>query len=443
MAALRVAKYTGSGCVVVAATAVGLCARERHGGPRSDVGPWVRASPPWHSRVGVALHALALEAFVASLFVSPERSVTVTYDGGFANLQDALAAAKAANNEGAATNDGQDLGESAGPTVPAATGLLVASNHVSFLDAPVLGFMLGRAASGVGGPLWFLDPLAWTFSVGSKTVLFPERKPWLATFASCLCGLPVQPRWEKHGRENPAELWLAPNATQYLPNLLRVLEAGRQVVIYPEGRLVQKAVEPRDREGRWANRDGRRAEPGCQVAPFYSGIGRLVAHGGGGVKVLPVGHVGLENVLAARDCEYKLVQSELKFSGPATVCVHVGAPLDFSEELEAWERDHPHLPKLGTGPQALARALEISGPASPATSGVSDPARGVSAGTAGEAGAGEASGAAVAGGGGGGGAVCQERRALYRAITEKVRAAVVECRAKAAVKQRELIAQKV
>ena len=80
-----------------------------------------------------------------------------------------------------------------------------------------------------GGPLWFLDPLAWTFSVGSKTVLFPERKPWLATFASCLCGLPVQPRWEKHGRENPAELWLAPNATQYLPNLLRVLEAGRQV----------------------------------------------------------------------------------------------------------------------------------------------------------------------------------------------------------------------
>ena len=134
----------------LSATAVGLCARERHGGPRSDVGPWVRASPPWHSRVGVALHALALEAFVASLFVSPERSVTVTYDGGFANLQDALAAAKAANNEGAATNDGQDLGESAGPTVPAATGLLVASNHVSFLDAPVLGFMLGRAASGVG-----------------------------------------------------------------------------------------------------------------------------------------------------------------------------------------------------------------------------------------------------------------------------------------------------
>ena len=50
--------------------------------------------------------------------------------------------------------------------------------------------------------------------------------------------------------------------------------------------------------------DGRRSEPHAPVATFYSGIGRLVAHSG--ARVLPVAHVGLEPVLAARDDRYKV-----------------------------------------------------------------------------------------------------------------------------------------
>ena len=80
----------------------------------------------------------------------------------------------------------------------------------------------------------------------------------------------------------------------------------RTLIFFPEGRLIQDSVEKRDEEGRLVQLDGRRSEPHAPVAPFYSGIGRLVAHSG--ARVLPMAHVGLEPILAAHDDRYKASQ---------------------------------------------------------------------------------------------------------------------------------------
>ena len=73
---------------------------------------------------------------------------------------------------------------------------------------------------------------------------------------------------------------------------------------------MQDSVEPRDAEGRLVQLNGRKSEPDDVVCPFYSGIGRLVAHSG--AVVIPFGHGGLEHVLCAKDSNYKLFASSLR-----------------------------------------------------------------------------------------------------------------------------------
>ena len=84
----------------------------------------------------------------------------------------------------------------------------------------------------------------------------------------------------------------------------RLIQHPPTFSFFPEGRLIQHAVEPRDEEGRITQLDGRVSEPHATVATFYSGIGRLVAHSG--ARVLPMAHVGLEPILAAKDDRYKV-----------------------------------------------------------------------------------------------------------------------------------------
>ena len=119
---------------------------------------------------------------------------------------------------------------------------------------------------------------------------------------------------------------------------------------------------------------------------------------------------------------YKLMSSYLRLAGCARVCLHVGAPVDLKPLVEDFNRRHPNL-RLGSGPDALAAAL------APRTAGRTRDGGGDRSG--------EAGGAEVEEAGPG---VCPHRRELYRAITEKIRSAVLECRAKAAAEQRALLA---
>lgn len=228
-----------------------------------------------------------------------------------------------------------------------------------------------------------------------------------ACFCKCACVHACGIVWcspsLKEGEPQPDNLFQL-NHTQYLPDLITVLMRGRSVLIFPEGRLVQAHVEPRDSLGRWVRLGGAGAaapdahavaatsaseaatsthsEPGALVSPFHSGVGRLVAHSG--ARVLPVAHAGLDAVLPCADCSYKLDRTELRLLGPAHVAVHFGAPLDFRSRLRAFEEAHPHLVPF-SDPGAFS-APDAMGP---------------------------------------------EKRALYREITDEVRRAVVRAHARA------------
>jgi 1-acyl-sn-glycerol-3-phosphate acyltransferase len=108
--------------------------------------------------------------------------------------------------------------------------IICASNHTTFIDAPILGTMIGRALS--KSPfLWPLDPQSWPVTAASATLLFAH--PITATFISLLGGFPLQPKWASRGVAQPADLF-ALNESQYLPDILAGLARGRPCLIFPE-----------------------------------------------------------------------------------------------------------------------------------------------------------------------------------------------------------------
>ena len=196
---------------------------------------------------------------------------------------------------------------------------------------------------------------------------------------SMLCALPIQPKWAEREKLMPEDSRFDLNQSQYLPDLVTLLrDEKRNLVLFPEGRLCQHSLEPRDEEGRMWQLDGRKSEPHAQVGPFFSGVGRLVAHSG--AQVLPVGMLGLENILRAKNDEYKAEECTFTIFANADVRVHLGKPLDFSAHIATFHRDHPELSRLDA-----RDALQAPD------------------------------------------AFCQEKCALYRQITEEVRTAVLDC----------------
>ena len=322
--------------------------------------------PPAHLRLGVAITVGLVDAITRCLLAAPGRTFGVSSWDGSGCLKTALSAAR-------------DLGVS--DQISASDrSILVVANHNTFLDAPMLAPLVGRASARpfAGGLApWAADPLAWPFTAAGA---FLFGRPGMATIISLVCGLPVQQKWIRYGEPHPKEFF-ALNQTRNLPDLVRCLAAGRTVLYFPEGRLVQDAVEPRDEQGRWMQPDGRWSEQGGRVATFFSGVGRIVAHSG--AVVLPVAHFGLDDILPAGSSLYNLKDSSVNFIGPANVAIHVSKPLDFRPLLRRFETSHPHLTPFGEG--------------------------------------GEAMGAADA--------MCPEKRALYREITEKIRQAVLEAHA--------------
>ena len=115
-------------------------------------------------------------------------------------------------------------------SVPPTGGLLIAGNHVSYLDIPVLGCALGRQGDFMG-----------------KRELF--RHPVIGWLYRQLGGFPIR----RGGVTKEA-----------LSEAIRRLRAGRAVVIYPEGGI---------------NRTG-------ELLPPKPGVGLIVARTG--VPVLPV-----------------------------------------------------------------------------------------------------------------------------------------------------------
>ena len=384
-----------------------LVSRDRHGpaGVGSRVSRYLH-EPRDHIVTGVALAVTVLDSAVRSL-VALQKSCEITCDAG---------------TEGVLSDSRPDY------------PLVIASNHQTFIDALVIVPLLWRYAlpgmvGSFGAEAQELEPeedhdhdhdhghdqdeaapasrattprkrrvvllrrsLAdrilppwpglwshfeeWIFTAGSASLLF-DRSAASATLCSILCGLPLQPRYSEAGGAAQPEALVARNRTQYLPDLVDVVRQGRRLLIFPEGRLVQSAVEPRDALGRWTNFNGKKNEPGGRVMAFYTGVGRIVAHAPG-ARVLPVGHSGLDAAMCAdANGLYRLSEHRLRL-GRAHVRVHFGEIIDFGPMVARWQEQHPHL--------------------SLADIGAAD-------------------------------TMCAEKRALYRAITEAVRAEVVRCEA--------------
>jgi len=135
--------------------------------------------------------------------------------------------------------------------VPPSGGLLVAGNHVSYLDIPMLGCALGRQADFMG-----------------KLELF--RHPVIGWIYRRLGGFPIR----RGGVTKEA-----------LGEAARRLQAGRVVVIYPEGgiNLTGELLPPKPGLGLIV------ARTGAPVLPVYvTGTGEAMPRGSWWIRPRPV-----------------------------------------------------------------------------------------------------------------------------------------------------------
>jgi len=146
--------------------------------------------------------------------------------------------------------------------VPAKGGLLVAGNHISYLDIPMLACALGRPADFMG-----------------KRELF--RHPVIGWIYRWLGGFPIRRGGVTKEALNEA--------------VLRI-QAGRVVVIYPEGQI---------------NRTG-------ELLPPKPGVGVIVARTG--VNVLPAYVTGTDEAMP----------KGARWIRPRRVTVRLGPPMRFS-----------------------------------------------------------------------------------------------------------------
>ncbi len=126
--------------------------------------------------------------------------------------------------------------------VPAKGGVIIAANHLSYMDIPLIGCSLSRRADFVG-----------------KSELFSRR--WVNFFFRRLGGFPIR----RSGVDRLA-----------IDEAVRRLKAGRAVVFYPEGR--------RSEDGRLS-----RAKPGIGMVAAKARVPIVPALIEGTDKVLPKG----------------------------------------------------------------------------------------------------------------------------------------------------------
>lgn len=175
------------------------------------------------------------------------------------------------------------------------TGYILAPNHTSYFDAPLLLLHL------YGGLRTWLSPFFdhYHFTVGNCWTAF--NNPILSTFSSLGGGLPVQGERISTGenvRERYPE-WVLQNP-RFLGDITRVLKENRSILMFPEGRIWQDGVEHRSSDGRYipsypcspATLMG--TDPYEKLGPLRWGIGRLVARTN--CKVIPIAHIGNDNV---------------------------------------------------------------------------------------------------------------------------------------------------
>ena len=138
--------------------------------------------------------------------------------------------------------------------------------------------------------------------------------------------------------------WLALNDF-FLNDISRLILGGKRVLIFPEGRIWQEALESRSEEGRWlpsyeASPAIAQAGAPCEtIGPFYWGIGKIVARTG--CVVLPIGHYGNQNVLPSngtRHIDFK----RIRLSGER-VHVVIGEPMNFAQLLENFLEKNPDI----------------------------------------------------------------------------------------------------
>lgn len=145
-----------------------------------------------------------------------------------------------------------------GEYVPPRGGVIVAANHASYLDIPLLGCALKRKADFVG-----------------KSELF--KNPMIGFFFRRLGGFPI--------RREGVDRWAIEEA-------VRRLKAGRLVVFYPEGR---------------------RSEDGQLQRP-RPGVGMVAALAN--VPIVPALIEGTEQILPKQSLRLRLFPVVIKFGPP-------------------------------------------------------------------------------------------------------------------------------
>lgn len=141
-----------------------------------------------------------VESSIMLILSTPGRTLTVTTSSG-ESLKEFLRSLAPVTNADSRTNTvpadlnsprDNSQGISAHTRAPQ---FIFASNHTTFMDAPLLAPMIGRASSTSSSISWLSDNESWPFTAASASLLF--RTPLLGTAISLLCGLPLQPKWIK------------------------------------------------------------------------------------------------------------------------------------------------------------------------------------------------------------------------------------------------------
>jgi len=199
------------------------------------------------------------------------------------------------------------------------------SNHQTFLDAPLLAPLIAKLTTSGHPYLWGLDWQNWPFSAGSASLLFNHPVP--ATIMTLFCGVPVQPKWQAIGESHPTNI-LVQNRSRFLPDMIEVTKV-RKMILFPEGRLYQDSIEPRDEQGCWTQFDGLKTAPNDDVGQFFTGFARIVAHTD--ALVVPITHMGLDQVQKAKNTDYKF--QDCSYGTGADVRIHIGKPMDFGQAI--------------------------------------------------------------------------------------------------------------
>ena len=156
--------------------------------------------------------------------------------------------------------------------VPRTGGVIVAANHISLVDPPIVGRFF---VDGVGRAPYFL----------AKSELF--RIPLVGRVLRGAGQIPVYRN--------------SPNAASALRDAAEALRAGRLVIIYPEGTVTR--------------------DPDYWPMPGKTGVARLALETG--VPVIPLAHFGSQQILPNAG-------KKLKVLPPTTVRFLAGPPVDLS-----------------------------------------------------------------------------------------------------------------